>query len=92
MLVSLVTPMMGVPWVLLGAGVVAVVVGVLVLLVLVLGAACVRVVGGSGGATRGWWLVGLWSWWGGAGCFGCWGGWCCGWLAVALCCRCRWCW
>ena len=34
-----------------------------VLLVLVLGAACVRVVGGSGRATRGWWLVGLWSWW-----------------------------
>ena len=34
-----------------------------VLLVLVLGAACVWVVGGSGRATRGWWLVGLWSWW-----------------------------
>ena len=33
-----------------------------VLLVLVLGAACVWVVGGSGRATRGWWLVGLWSW------------------------------
>ena len=32
-------------------------------LVLVLGAACVWVVGGSGCATRGWWLVGLWSWW-----------------------------
>ena len=30
-----------------------------VLLVLVLGAACVWVVGGSGRATRGWWLVGL---------------------------------
>ena len=40
-----------------------------VLLVLVLGAACVWVVGGSRRATRGWWLVGLWSWWGGAGCF-----------------------
>ena len=63
-----------------------------VLLVLVLGAACVWVVGGSGLATRGWRLVGLWSWWGGAGCFWCWGGWCCGWLAVALCCRCRGCW
>ena len=34
-----------------------------VLLVFVLGAACVWVVGGSGRATRGWWLVGLWSWW-----------------------------
>ena len=34
-----------------------------VLLVLVLGAACVRVVGGSGRATRGWCLAGLWSWW-----------------------------
>ena len=33
------------------------------LLVLVLGAACVWVVGGSGRATRGWWVVGLWSWW-----------------------------
>ena len=40
-----------------------------VLLVLVLGAACVSVVGGSGRATRGLWLVGLWSWWDGAGCF-----------------------
>ena len=37
-------------------------------LVLVLGAACVWVVGGAGRATRGCWLVGLWSWWGGAGC------------------------
>ena len=55
-----------------------------VLLVLVLCAACVLVVGGSGPATRGWWLVGLWSWWGGAGGFWCWGGWCCGWLK----CRC----
>ena len=63
-----------------------------VLLVLVLGAACVWVVGDSGRATRGWWLVGLWSWWGNAGCFRCWGGWCCEWLAVALCCRCRRCW
>ena len=45
-----------------------------VLLVLVLGAACVWVVGSSGRATRGWWLVGLWSWSGGAGCFWCWGG------------------
>ena len=44
-----------------------------VLLVLVLGVACVWVVGGSGRATRVWWLVGLWSWWGGAGCLGCWG-------------------
>ena len=34
-----------------------------VLLVLVLGAACVWVVGGSGRATRGWCLAGLWSWW-----------------------------
>ena len=34
-----------------------------VLLVLVLGAACVWVVGGSGCATRGWCLAGLWSWW-----------------------------
>ena len=42
-----------------------------VFLVLVLGAACVWVVGGSGRATRGWWLVGLWSWWGGAGCLWC---------------------
>ena len=49
---------------------VTVVVGVLygglmswVLLVLVLGAACVWVVGGSGRATRGWCLAGLWSWW-----------------------------
>ena len=33
-----------------------------VLLVLVLGAACVWVVGGSGRATRGWCLAGLWSW------------------------------
>ena len=33
-----------------------------VLLVLVLGAACVSVVGGSGRATRGWCLAGLWSW------------------------------
>ena len=38
-----------------------------VLLVLVLRAACVWVVGGSGRATRGWWLVRLWFWWGGAG-------------------------
>ena len=60
-----------------------------VLLVLVLGAACVWVVGGSGRANCGWWLVGLWSWCGDAGSFWCWGGWCCGWLAVALCCRCR---
>ena len=43
-----------------------------VLLVLVLGAACVWVVGGSGRGTRGWWLVGLWSWGGGAGCLCCW--------------------
>ena len=35
----------------------------LVLLVLVLGAACVWVVGGSGRATRGCCLAGLWSWW-----------------------------
>ena len=41
------------------------------LLVLVLGAACIWVVGGSGRATCGWWLVGLWSWWGGAGCLWC---------------------
>ena len=34
-----------------------------VLLVLVLGAACVWVVGGSGRATRGWCLGRLWSWW-----------------------------
>ena len=34
-----------------------------VLLVLVLGAACVSVVGGSGRVTRGWCLAGLWSWW-----------------------------
>ena len=34
-----------------------------VLLVLVLGAACVWVVGGSGSATRRWCLAGLWSWW-----------------------------
>ena len=34
-----------------------------VLLVLVLGAACVWVVSGSGRATRGWCLAGLWSWW-----------------------------
>ena len=34
-----------------------------VFLVLVLGGACVWVVGGSGRATRGWSLVGLWSWW-----------------------------
>ena len=34
-----------------------------VLLVLVLGAACVWVVGVSGRATRGWCLAGLWSWW-----------------------------
>ena len=34
-----------------------------VLLVLVLGTACVWVVGGSGRATRGWCLAGLWSWW-----------------------------
>ena len=33
-----------------------------VLLVLVLGAACVLVFGGSGRATRGWCLAGLWSW------------------------------
>ena len=47
---------------------------VLVLLVLMLCAAYVLVVGGSGRATRGWWLVGLWSWRGGAGGFRCWGG------------------
>ena len=52
----------------------------LVLLVLVLGAACVWVVGGSGRATRGWWLVGSWSWWGvpvvsGVGEVGAVGGW-----------------
>ena len=63
-----------------------------VLLVLVLGVACVWGVGGSGRDTRGWWLVGLWSSWGGARCLRCWGGWCCGWLAVALWCRCRRCW
>ena len=34
-----------------------------VLWVLVLGAACVWVVGGSGRATRGWCLAGLWSSW-----------------------------
>ena len=34
-----------------------------VLLVLVLGAACVLVFGGSGRATRGWCLAGLWFWW-----------------------------
>ena len=34
-----------------------------VLLVLVLGAACVLVFDGSGRATRGWCLAGLWSWW-----------------------------
>ena len=34
-----------------------------VLLVLVLGTACVLVFGGSGRATRGWCLAGLWSWW-----------------------------
>ena len=34
-----------------------------VVLVLALGAACVWVVGGSGCATRGWCLAGLWSWW-----------------------------
>ena len=34
-----------------------------VLLVLVLGVACVWVVGGSGRATCGWCLAGLWSWW-----------------------------
>ena len=34
-----------------------------VLLVFVLGAACVWVVGGSWRATRGWCLAGLWSWW-----------------------------
>ena len=34
-----------------------------VLLVFVLGAACVWVVGGSGRATRRWCLAGLWSWW-----------------------------
>ena len=44
-----------------------------VLLMLVLGGACVWVVGGFGRATRGWWLVGLWSRWGGAGCLWCWG-------------------
>ena len=44
-----------------------------VLLVLLLGASCVWVVGGSGRATRGWWLVGLWSRWGGAGCLWWWG-------------------
>ena len=53
-----------------GSEVVTVVVGVSsgglmawVLLVLVLGAACVWVVGGSGCATHGWRLAGLWSWW-----------------------------
>ena len=44
-----------VSWWSLGVGV--------VLLVFVLGAACALVVGSSGCATRGWWLVGLWSWW-----------------------------
>ena len=34
-----------------------------VLLVLTLGAACVWVVRGSGRATHGWCLAGLWSWW-----------------------------
>ena len=34
-----------------------------VLLVLVLRASCVWVVCGFGLATRGWWLVDLWSWW-----------------------------
>ena len=34
-----------------------------VLLLLVLGAACVWVVGGSERATRGWCLAGSWSWW-----------------------------
>ena len=34
-----------------------------VLLVLLLGAACVWVVGGSGCATRCWCLASLWSWW-----------------------------
>ena len=34
-----------------------------VLLVLVLGAACVWVVRGSGRATRGWCFANLWSWW-----------------------------
>ena len=34
-----------------------------VLLALVLGAACVWLVGGSGRATRGWCLDELWSWW-----------------------------
>ena len=34
-----------------------------VLLVLVLGAACVWVVGGAGRAIRGWCLAGLWFWW-----------------------------
>ena len=34
-----------------------------VLLVLVLGTACVWVVGGFGRATGGWCLAGLWSWW-----------------------------
>ena len=34
-----------------------------VLLVLVPGAACAWVVGGSRRATRGWWLVGLRCWW-----------------------------
>ena len=34
-----------------------------VLLVLVLGAACIWVVGGSGRATRGWCLARLWSSW-----------------------------
>ena len=34
-----------------------------VLFVLVLGATCVWVVGGSGRATRGWCLAGLWFWW-----------------------------
>ena len=34
-----------------------------VLLVLVLGAACVWEVGCSGHATRAWCLAGLWSWW-----------------------------
>ena len=34
-----------------------------VVLVFALGAACVWVVGGSGRATRGWCLAGLWAWW-----------------------------
>ena len=34
-----------------------------VLLVLVLGVTCALLIGGSGRATRGWWSVGLRSWW-----------------------------